>query len=96
MRKPNDSSPMDMDIPPLHPKLDLLPTAPIPPIYVIVPSPTSCKGQREKNPTSCISQPSEVSLVLPSTKKEEKPMLIDPQPSQASNHTKRNHSVKEC
>lgn len=62
-----------MDIPP-HPRLGLLPTPLIPPIYVVVP-PASYKGKR---PTSCISQPSEVSSVPPPTKEKKKPVLIDP------------------
>lgn len=60
LSKPKDSSPMDIPRPNLGPRL--LPTPPIPPIYVAVPPPTSYQG---KSLESCISQPIEVYLDPP-------------------------------
>lgn len=90
LSKPKD--PSHMDIPP-HSGPGLVPTLLIPPIYIVVPPPTSHKGKR---PTFCISEPSEFSSIPPLKREEKKPMLIYSQPLQISSRTKRNRSARDC
>lgn len=62
---------VDVAHPDPHPRLRLLPTPTIPPIYVTVPPPKSYKREREKCPPSSISQPSIVpSIPRPKEEKE--------------------------
>lgn len=89
--KPRDPTPMDISLPYLGPSL--LPTPFIYPIYAMLPHPTSYRG---KCSTTCISQSIGVSFVSPTITEENKPMVINPQPSQVSSKTKRNRCGREC
>lgn len=79
-------------VPPPHDRPSLLPTPLIPPLYDVVPPPSS---YRDKRPTSPIVQPKRPQPIHHSLKKETKPIPNEPNSSQPSAKTRRNHCARE-